>query len=154
MELLLFRAKIYQSLGETNSALRSVAEALKLGQAGGYLRVFVEEGVQVEQLLRLALSGKAGISYIHRILATFSRLQKECWGLSPEKSLTWPEPLSERELEVLRLMAVGFANTEIANKLFISINTVKTHISHIFGKLEVTSRTQAVAKARRLRLVD
>lgn len=154
MELLLFRAKIYQSSGETNSALRSVAEALKLGQAGGYLRVFVEEGVQVEQLLRLALSGKAGISYIHRILATFSRLQKECWGLSPEKSLTWPEPLSERELEVLRLMAVGFANTEIANKLFISINTVKTHISHIFGKLEVTSRTQAVAKARRLRLVD
>jgi ATP/maltotriose-dependent transcriptional regulator MalT len=57
-------------------------------------------------------------------------------------------------LEVLRLLAAGFANNEIAKKLFISINTVKTHISHIFGKLDVASRTQAVAEARRLRLVD
>lgn len=154
IEVLLFQAKIHQSLGETNSALHCVKEALRIGYMGGYLRVFVEGGVQVERLLKLALSGKTRVSYINRILSTFRRLQKEGPGYLQEKRLSQQEPLSVRELEVLRLLAAGLANTEIAKKLFISINTVKTHISHIFGKLEVTSRTQAVAEARRLRLVD
>lgn len=154
IEILLFQAKIYQSLEETNSALHCVEEALKLGRVGGYLRVFVGEGVQVERLLQSALSGKTGVSYIHQILSTFCRLQKVNRRYLPEKRPARPEPLSGRELEVLRLLAAGLSNTEIAKKLFISINTVKTHISHIFAKLEVASRTQAVAEARKLRLLD
>jgi LuxR family maltose regulon positive regulatory protein len=154
IEVLLFQAKILQSLGETKPALHCVQEALKIGYPCGYLRVFVEGGVQAERLLQLALANRTYVSYINRILPVFRRLPKEGPGHAQEPRLPQQEPLSARELEVLRLLAAGLSNTEIAKKLFISINTVKTHIAHIFGKLDVASRTQAVAEARRLRLVD
>jgi LuxR family maltose regulon positive regulatory protein len=154
IELFLFRAQIYQRLGETQSAMHCMEEALKLGRRGGYIRVFVEEGAQVERLIQLARTKQTGVSYLNRLLTAFSRQRKAEQLHAVVQPSVLPEPLTDRELEVLRLLAAGAANTEIAKKLFISINTVKTHLAHIFGKLEVSSRTQAVAAARRLRLVD
>jgi len=153
LEILLFQAKIQQSLNEPDRAFRSLQEAVEIGRRGRYLRVFLEGGAEMEELLQLAVSRKLCVSYLYQIMEGFNCSQKKKVSLC-KSHVSLDEPLSLRELEVLRLMAAGFANADIAKKLFISINTVKTHISHIFGKLGVASRTQAVAKARRLRLVD
>jgi LuxR family maltose regulon positive regulatory protein len=85
---------------------------------------------------------------VARLLAAFS--QEARLSFSARDSLR--EPLSERELEVLRLVTAGLSNSEIAEELIIAVSTVKSHINHIFGKLEVESRTQAVAKAQELGL--
>ncbi len=99
---------------------------------------------------------------------TYSLTSPNCWRLFPAYPLTSHdssignqqskiqnliEPLSDRELEVLRLIADGLSNHEIADKLIIGLGTVKTHINNIFGKLDVKNRTQAVARARELNLL-
>jgi LuxR family maltose regulon positive regulatory protein len=87
------------------------------------------------------------IDYVRRLLAALERDRPRL----PEETLA--EPLTPREMEVLRLVAVGASNAQIAEQLVVAINTVKTHISRIHGKLAVSNRTEAVARARQLRML-
>ena len=94
------------------------------------------------------------VGYIDRLLAAFAAaIEPEPPGLGPAGQQPLPEALSERELEVLGLMAAGHSNQEIADRLYISLATVKSHATNIFGKLSASNRTQAVARARALGLL-
>ena len=101
------------------------------------------------RLLRRALAEGIAPSYISKLLAAFGESIPE---RSPAAQAL-VEPLTERELEVLRLIASGLSNREIAEDLVVAVSTVKSHINHIYGKLDAKSRIQAVAKARKLGLL-
>jgi LuxR family maltose regulon positive regulatory protein len=140
-----------QSLTAENSsqALEYLAEALSLGQAGRLARTFIDVGPDLIPLLREA--ARQGISpvYTGEILAAL-KAQPHVEKRS-DQSLV--EALSQRELEVLRLVSAGFSNPEIARQLFISAGTVKTHIHNLCGKLGVRNRTEAAMRARQLSLI-
>jgi LuxR family maltose regulon positive regulatory protein len=128
-------------------ALHFLEEALKLAQGEGFLQTFLDKGEPMKALLeKLKPQGGALKEYIRSILAAF--------GKTGRMPTTQPliEPLSERELDVLRLVAEGMSNGEIAKRLVVSVGTVKSHVHSIIEKLEVQSRTQAVARARDLKL--
>jgi LuxR family maltose regulon positive regulatory protein len=138
-----------QVQGNLDQALSTLERALSLAEPEGYVRTFVDEGQPMAKLLRHALSQGIAPNYVARLLAAFG---EEIRLTSPAmESLV--EPLSEREMEVLRLIVAGLSNPEIAEELVIAISTVKSHVNHIYGKLGVKSRTQAVARARELDLL-
>jgi LuxR family maltose regulon positive regulatory protein len=118
----------------------------------GFVRVFVDEGPPMARLLYEALTRGIAPDYARRLLAAFPVAEPEQADPSktraPKSGLI--EPLSERELKVLQLIAAGLTNPEIASRLFLSLNTVKAHSRNIYGKLGAHSRTQAVARARAL----
>jgi LuxR family maltose regulon positive regulatory protein len=137
--------------------MTAIERALSLAEPGGYVRVFVDEGEPMARLLYEAAARGIAPEYAGRLLAAFE-VEMEDEGLATEagdsSSVVRPsllvEPLSEREIEVLQLVAEGLSNREIAHKLFLSVSTVKVHTYNIYGKLGVHSRTQAVAKGRAL----
>ncbi|MCZ7544242.1 MAG: LuxR C-terminal-related transcriptional regulator [Anaerolineae bacterium] len=139
--------------GDTDEALRRLAHALSLGEAEGYVRVFVDEGAPMAALLHEARARGIAVEYVTKLLAAFDQGP-------PAKGVVPPEPrvdgdigsLSERELEVLRLIADGASNREIAQTLVISVGTVKKHVNNIFLKLDAHSRTQVIAVARKYNL--
>lgn len=152
-------------------ALALLAEALALAEPGGYTRTFLDLGDPMAALLlqggRLRLEGWPAV-YANRLLAAFSgRMSSatsaarlpiaEAPGAAPQpgvpETTILPEALSDRELAVLRLLADGSTNQEIARDLVVSVNTVKTHLKNIYGKLGVRTRRQAVARARDLGLL-
>ena len=166
--------------GEAEEALTILAEAVHLSEGEGFVRSFVDEGPRVASLLsqlrarerraRTPALAPGTMSYIDLLLDAFEGI-----GPSSVPSVHEPvplqageqraggyiqqgdflvEPLSQRELEVLGLVAEGASNAEIAEHLVIALNTVKRHVSNIFEKLAVSNRTQAVAQARSLGLFD
>ena len=139
----------FQAQGDTVQALGALEQALTLAEPEGYVRTFIDEGEPMAKLLRRALSEGIAPSYVSRLLAAFGETAE------PRSTVAQPlvEPLSERELEVLRLIAAGLSNAEIAEELFIAVSTVKSHINHIYGKLGATNRIQAVAQAQELGLL-
>jgi LuxR family maltose regulon positive regulatory protein len=142
-------ALAFQAQGDVDRALSALERALSLAEPEGYVRTFIDEGEPMARLLRRALSQGIAPNYVARLLAA---LGEEAELASPAmESLI--EPLTERELDVLRLIVAGLSNPEIAEELVIAVSTVKSHINHIYSKLGVTSRTQAVARARELRLL-
>jgi LuxR family maltose regulon positive regulatory protein len=153
------KAMVLQSValyaqGEKDQAIKVLIEALEVAEPGGFIRIFVDEGAPMAQLLSgvAALGIKSG--YTGRLLAAFEAEMKmgEIRG-GPAQSQGLIEPLSPRELEVLRLIAMGLSNREICEKLFLALNTIKGHNRIIFDKLQVQSRTEAVARARELGLI-
>ncbi len=147
IETLLLRAQAYAIRGEADRASSDLLDALTLGEPGNYVRLFVDEGEPILHLLRsLRARDHGSQDYAHRLIEAFgmaSRLQGRA-----EQPLI--EPLSERELEILQLIAEGLSNQEIGQRLFLSLPTVKWHTSNIYGKLDVKNRTTAVARAREL----
>jgi LuxR family maltose regulon positive regulatory protein len=149
---------------KTVRALTALGKALTLAEPEGYVRVFVDEGAPMMELLRLGK--RRGLwseerlgAYVEKLLAL---LEQELKGQRssmeqlvpvPADSSPLVEPLSEREREVLCLVANGMSNQEIADELILSIGTVKAHVHNIYGKLGVQSRTQAIARAREVRLL-
>jgi LuxR family maltose regulon positive regulatory protein len=91
--------------------------------------------------------------YVGTLLAAFGSQKKDRQKVQAASAFPLIEPLSEREIEVLRLVAAGLSNRKIAGKLIVSLGTVKTHIHHIYGKLDVCNRAQAVDRARELHLL-
>jgi LuxR family maltose regulon positive regulatory protein len=152
IEILVVQALAYEAQGKTPPALISLERALTLAEPQGYMRIFVDEGPPMASLLYEALSRGIAPDYTHRLLAAFPIDKPEQTVPSKRQSqeAEWVEPLSEREIEVLQLIAEGLTNREIATRLYISLNTVKVHNRNINGKLAVRNRTKAVAKARAL----
>ncbi|MCL4562704.1 MAG: LuxR C-terminal-related transcriptional regulator [Chloroflexi bacterium] len=159
IELSLLEALAGQAGGDDQRTWKALERALVAAQPEGYLRIF-DQGLALTQLLVQAANGGLCRDYIGRILAAIGSPQaiaSENLGTAPRLSqasgLGIAESLSERELEVLRLMAQGDTNQAIAEQLVITVGTVKSHINHILGKLDSHNRTEAVARARRLGLV-
>lgn len=159
LELLLLKALTYQDQGNLAPALSALASALELASPEGYIRTFVDEGPAMAALLRKirATQGQEP-DYLDRLLKAFEHGEEPGASASSpdgQRKLPQPliEPLSDRELEVLQLMATGASNQEIAEALVIAVNTVKRHARNIFDKLGVENRTQAVARARALGLL-
>jgi ATP/maltotriose-dependent transcriptional regulator MalT len=153
--------------GDEQGALTALAGVLRLGGPEGYVRVFVDEGAPMASLLdRLAAPGQreqvattANVppDYLARLLASFPPAAVGTPQLAG-RAVAGPlpglvEPLSERELEVLALLATGRSNQQIADELVVALDTVKKHVSHILDKLGAANRTQAVARARQLELL-
>jgi LuxR family maltose regulon positive regulatory protein len=157
IEALLIRAQVFDDRGDTSEALNALSEALALAEQGGFVRAFIDEGPSLKDLLlkiqddstkeRKPAYAKFSSSYVKKLLLAFEAEKP------PQRIKFREESLSEREVEVLQLIAAGFSNKEIADKLFISLNTVRTHTKNINSKLEVHSRTQAVARAKELGLL-
>jgi len=152
------QTRVLQALAASTptDALAFLTEALSLTQAEGYVRTFIDQGEPMKALLRQAAAKGIAPDYVAKLLSAFEPMADER-PVSPVSPIGTPtslvEPLSERELEVLRLMATGLSNHEIADKLIISVGTVKSHVHSVLGKLDARDRTQAVIKAQELKLV-
>jgi LuxR family maltose regulon positive regulatory protein len=155
IRILVLKALAYQAQKDACAALSALEQALVLGNPGGYVRTFVDEGVPMGQLLHVAAAQGIQQDYASRLLGAFEFqvAERESSSLQPDASLRLVEPLSGRELEVLGLIAEGMTNREIGQQLYISQGTVKAHTSNIYGKLGVRSRTQAVVCAQNLGLL-
>jgi LuxR family transcriptional regulator, maltose regulon positive regulatory protein len=142
------------SASEPDEALGFLAEALAAAEPEGWIRSFVDEGPRLAPLLRKAISRGISPQYAAKLLTIIEceeRRRAET-GSSARPSQTYAL-LTGRELEVLRLAAAGMSNLQIAGRLFISIGTVKAHLHNISEKLNAISRTQAIARARELKLL-
>jgi LuxR family maltose regulon positive regulatory protein len=160
VEVLALQAAVHQAQGDTAAAAAALDRALALAAPEGHVRAFVDAGgagAPLAPLLRQAAGRGAAPQYVARLLAALGAGVAEALAPTPAPApagaLPLVEPLTDRELEVLRLMAGGHAHAEIAAALVISINTVKKHAAGIYGKLGVHSRTQAVLRAQELDLL-
>jgi LuxR family maltose regulon positive regulatory protein len=152
IKILILRALALRAADQNQAALHTLGEALRLAKPGGYVRIFIDEGAPMVELLRQAAAQGIGREYASDLLTA---LEREARGGRREKPVApsaLVEPLSERELEVLRLLATRLTAREIAQELIISVNTVRSHIKSIYGKLNVHRRMDAVEKARDLGL--
>lgn len=150
IEYLVLKALALQQQHHTAQAVDAIGQALALGEAEDFQRVFLDEGRPMARLLYLAAERGLYPAYTGKLLAGFEPAERSESGLSARPGLdeSLIEPLSDREKDVLALLAAGLSNKEIANQLYISLSTTKGHIANIFGKLGVKSRTQAVSRAR------
>ena len=141
---------------ETAEALDFLVEALTLAQANGFLRCFLDKGETLIPLLHMAAGKRLFPDYCRGLLAEFEKeFPPPLTSSSPNPAApSLVETISEREIEVLRLLAGGLTYQEIAEAMFVSVNTVKSHLKSIYGKLGVHNRREAVAKARLLHLLD
>jgi LuxR family transcriptional regulator, maltose regulon positive regulatory protein len=150
IEILMLQALAHEVQGDIPSALAPLQRALMLAESEGYVRVFVDEGRPMAQLLSEAAADGIMPDYTARLLASL-----EAESHPPPSPTAQPlvEPLSDRELEILGLIAGGLSNREISERLFLALITVKGHNRNIFRKLQVRRRTEAVARARELGLL-
>lgn len=150
IEALALQALAHWQRGERAEALTALEHALRLAEPEGYVRLLADLGLPMARLLQEAQAREVMPGYVETLLAAFSGDV----ALPPSGQPALPEPLTEREQEVLELMAAGLTNPEIADKLVISPETVKKHAGTIYGKLGVHSRTEAATRARELDLLD
>lgn len=163
IEILMLQAEALHASGDANQAIERLSRALALAEPEGYIRLFVDEGAPMAHLLAPMRTRGSGdqpgsTHYREQLLALFGRAHDEG---TPHPAVVAPGPgmyalgeaLSERELEVLRLIVAGCSNREIANRLVIAVSTVKWYVNAIYGKLQVESRTKAIARARELNIV-
>jgi LuxR family maltose regulon positive regulatory protein len=148
IEALALQALARQAQGRQPEALVLLERALRLAEPEGYLRIFADLGLPFGRLLQAARARAVMPDYVERLLAAFGP-----GATAPPGAAALPEPLTEREMEVLRLLAAGLTYREIAERLVVSPETVKKHSGNIYGKLGAGNRTQAVARARELDLL-
>jgi LuxR family maltose regulon positive regulatory protein len=157
IELFLLQALVRQVRGESQQALSSTERALTLAEPEGYTRSFIESGPVMENLLRGCIAQGIAVPYAGKLLDTFQAEGRVRAGLPAAgrgmRDIQYLDPLSERELEVLRLLTTSLTQREIAEQLFISINTLRSHVKRIYSKLNVHSRMAAVRRAQNLDLL-
>ncbi|MGN6756212.1 MAG: LuxR C-terminal-related transcriptional regulator, partial [Thermomicrobiales bacterium] len=157
LKVLVLQAIALYMDGEKDRAQQRLGEALALAEPAGCIRIFVDEGWPMAHLLAEAEARGVAPTYTRHLLAAFGAEQPVRADSSPPHSIppAQPliEPLSQRELEVLQLIAQGLSNQQISERLFLALDTVKGHSRKIFGKLQVQRRTEAVARARELGLL-
>jgi len=156
IEISVLQALTFQAQDCMDQAVDALERAIALAEPGGYVRVFTDEGPPMARLLYGALAHSTAPDYVRQLLASFPDAEPQQASVSETQvsNAELIEPLSERELEILGLVAVGLTNPEIASKLYLSLNTVKVHTRNIYGKLGVHNRTQAVARARALGILS
>jgi LuxR family transcriptional regulator, maltose regulon positive regulatory protein len=157
LKVMVLQAVAHHAHGENNKAVHLLGDALALAEPGGFIRTFVDEGIPMARLLSEAAAHGVMPDYAARLLvvleaeAQMSEDKSYLPSAPTAQSLT--EPLSQRELEVLQLIALGLSNREISERLFLALITVKGHNRNIFRKLRVRRRTEAVARAREFGLL-
>jgi LuxR family maltose regulon positive regulatory protein len=162
IEILMLQALALETLNNEDKAVATLARALSLAEPEGHIRIFVDEGKPMLRLIQRALSQPDTPAYASRLLASFRGSAHQPRDLQTElplfaspdlPPLSLVEHLSERERDMLRLIAAGLSNQQIADELYLSINTVKTHTKSLYGKLNVHSRIQTAQRARELGLL-
>jgi len=154
LRTIILQAFALHAHGEDEQAILVLKEALTLAESGGLIRIFIDEGTPMNVLLSKAATQGVMPNFVNKILGAFKTTEKRDEGKSIQPSTQLLiEPLSEREMEILQLIAQGLSNREISERLFLALNTVKGHNRRIFKKLQVQRRTEAVARARELDLL-
>jgi LuxR family maltose regulon positive regulatory protein len=148
VSILVLQAVAWKKMRNEARAVECLEQALELAEPEGYVRVFLDQGQPIHETLRLVQKKGSGSQYVTRLLAAFQ-------PNSPGKRVTASEPdlLSQRELDVLKLLAQGCPDKQIAETLVIARETVHKHLKNIYGKLGVHSRTEAIARAHELDLL-
>jgi LuxR family maltose regulon positive regulatory protein len=160
IDVLALQALLHDARGEKPAAMEKLSAALALAEPGGFIRPFVDLGPQMGDLLtQLVQQEDVSVDYVGQLLTAFREDERASTQSEPDRQTT-PSPssttsdsgrfLTERELETLVLLERRFRNNEIAEKLFVSPETVKTHLQNIYKKLNANSRRQAVDRARAL----
>jgi LuxR family maltose regulon positive regulatory protein len=162
IEILILQAITYHAQGNLPAALLPLQHALALAEPEGYVRIFLDEGSSMMQLLREASALEIMPDYTNKLLAAFEA-EKQNSEDKPDLPLAFPEghrdgepyieSLTQRELKILQLIAQGLSNRKIGERLFLALDTVKGHNRKIFDKLQVQSRTEAIARAHELGLL-
>ena len=163
IEIQALRALALAAHGDHASALGALTEALTLARRHGYVRVLADEGAPMRALLAQLSAARPGQQHAARridpgYLAALLRACSQADAVPPPRRSGAPppglaEPLTDRELEVLRLIAAGRSNQRIARDLVVALDTVKKHVTHVLGKLGATNRTEAAARARQFGLI-
>ncbi len=162
LKVMVLQAIAHQAHGEKDKAVQVLGDTLTLAEPGGFIRLFVDEGELMRLLIadfRLMIEkqglreGQKLIGYVDKLLAAFLQPATMPQSAVSTQQSAMIEPLSERELEILRLIAEGLSNREISERLFLALDTIKGHNRRIFDKLQVKSRTEAIARARELGLL-
>jgi LuxR family maltose regulon positive regulatory protein len=155
IEILALQALAREAQGDLSRALASLEGALALAEPEGYVQVFVDEGESMQLLLEKQAHGEGHkpIGYADRLLAAFAQPMAVSPSTASHPQSTLVEPLSERELEVLKLLGTELSGPEIARKLNVSLNTVRTHTKNIYSKLGANNRRAAVRRAEELDLL-
>jgi LuxR family maltose regulon positive regulatory protein len=156
MEIVVLQALAYHGKGQSEKAMEVLEQAVAMGMPGGWIRPFVELGPPMADLLKRLTKQDVAVGYIKKILGAFD---DQGHGAAPDvpggRRAAGPlhtsegliEPLTNREEEILELLGERLRDKEIADKLFISASTVKSHVKHVYEKLHVSSRREAVARA-------
>lgn len=163
IEVSVLQALVHSEQGKSEEASRYLKRALSLAEDEGYARIFIDGGKGINVLIRTAVAEGDHFTYASQLLAQFPDNAQPTNFQEPAASSLAPqvnaleadflEPLSQREMQVLRLVAAGLSNKQTAKQLSVTPGTVKKHLNNVFGKLGVHSRTQAVARARDLRIL-
>ncbi|MDP2950159.1 MAG: LuxR C-terminal-related transcriptional regulator [Chloroflexota bacterium] len=164
IEILALQALALHESGKLTPALSSLERALVLAEPEGYVRTFADHGEPMATLLRQVAARGTAPRYVARLLTAIASpgrsagepaaLREAASDRGSAMKQSGAEPLTAREVEVLRLLADGASNQRIADELTVSVGTVKAHISHILGKIGASNRTEAVARARKLGLLE
>jgi LuxR family maltose regulon positive regulatory protein len=163
IENLVLQAIAFEAIAEQELALAALERALTLAEPEGYVRAFIDEGQAMRVLIsdfRFWIATQSThtdlaarlLPYTDQLVAAFPQAESASIQNPQSKIQNLVEPLSDRELDVLRLLAQGLSNAAIADRLVVSVGTVKSHVHHIYGKLGVQSRTQAILRAKELQL--
>ncbi|MFC1996516.1 LuxR C-terminal-related transcriptional regulator [Chloroflexota bacterium] len=162
IDINLLKARGLQEQNKSTAAIECLESALSLAAPEGYIQTFVDYGKPMKHLLRRLAEDGADPIYVNKLLSAFdakyqpeSSVQTEILEDFGSTAVSTPleEPLTDRELEVLRLMAEGLTYREIANQIIVSLNTVRTHVKNIYSKLDAHKRSQAIATARELKIL-
>ena len=157
IKILVVLALAREAQGDVSAAVTSLERALTLAEPEGHIRIFAEAGTPMVQLLQECMTRNITPTYTQRLLTAL-----ETWGQPQDDALSASvgsspqpliEPLSQRELDVLRLLNTELTGPEIASELVVALSTVRTHTKRIYGKLNVTNRRAAVKRAVELDLI-
>jgi LuxR family maltose regulon positive regulatory protein len=153
LEMLILQAMAYQARGEADEALTALGRALLFAEPEGYVRTFVDEGAPMGRLLWKAAGCGISSRYASQLLAELATEHDDREQKADPLPLWLGEPLSEREMDVLRLLPTHLSTPEMAKELIISVHTVRHHIKSIYRKLDVHTRMDAIGRAKRLGLL-
>lgn len=154
IEVQVLRAMAASAVGDDRGALSALESAVDLAEPDGWVRIFVDAGVMMAPVLQTLAARRPQSAFIHELLAASTSTRDDAAETKSKapSSRTLVDPLSDRELDVLRLLASDLDGPAIARELVVSLNTVRTHTKHIYTKLDVNNRRAAVTRAHQLGL--